>query len=256
MQLPLRFPDRHEEMRRRCRAFQRLPADERVRAMLDTIASGFTLDQEAARDRRTGERRDDQRGHRQPSRVMPDLLEGAVRLCEAARRRNLPHALVGGLATGFRADSRFYRRIALLISVAPARLLVLLNDLKGRGFSGDAPRAVREWTQEHRTRLSFRGVEVNWLKPVIPMYRHVLDRATEETWLGHPVRVASADGLILMKLLANRPQDQFDIENLVAAHRDTLDLGWIRSEWATVAAADDPWMGRLLGLVASRGQGQ
>ena len=104
------------------------------------------------------------------------------------------------------------------------------------------------------TTLSFRGIRIDWLKPVIPLYQHVLDRATEETWLGHPICVASAEGLILLKLLAYRTQDQLDIENLVAAHRDTLDLDWIKSEWATVAATDDPRMVRLVELVGRGGQ--
>lgn len=44
-----------------------------------------------------------------------------------------------------------------------------------------------------------------------------------------------------------------DIEKLVAAHRESLDLKWIRSEWATVAVADDPRMRRLIELVGRGG---
>ena len=61
-------------------------------------------------------------------------------------------------------------------------------------------------------------------------------------------RVASAEGLILLKLLAWRTQDQLDIESLVAAHKDTLDLDWIRSEWATLADPADSRMARLAEL--------
>jgi hypothetical protein len=43
------------------------------------------------------------------------------------------------------------------------------------------------------------------------------------------------------------------IENLVAAHRDTLDLDWIRAEWVMVAALDDPRMGRLVEPVGRPG---
>ena len=77
------------------------------------------------------------------------------------------------------------------------------------------------------------------------MYQHVLDRATEEIWLDHPIRVASAEGLILIKMLAYRLQDQIDIENLVAAKRGELDMEWIRSEWEAVAPLSDPRMLRL-----------
>ncbi len=54
------------------------------------------------------------------------------------------------------------------------------------------------------------------------------------------------------KLLAFRTQDQVDIENLVAAHRDTLDLDWIRAEWQTVTSLDDPRMRRLLEWVSEQ----
>ena len=60
--------------------------------------------------------------------------------------------------------------------------------------------------------------------------------------------------LILLKLLAYWRQDQLDIENLVAAHRVTADLAWSLVEWATVAAADYLWMGRLMALFGRRAE--
>jgi hypothetical protein len=125
----------------------------------------------------------------------------------------------------------------------------LLTELADRGFEFDEQDTIREWTRRHMAVLTYRGIRIDWLKPILPIYQHVLDRATTETWLGHPVRVASAEGLILLKLLADRTQDQLDIENLVAAYRGRLDLDWIRSEWQTVAGLDDPRMQRLEGLL-------
>jgi hypothetical protein len=43
MDLPWRFPDPQDEARRRAAKFQRLPPDERIRLMLDTIESGLAL---------------------------------------------------------------------------------------------------------------------------------------------------------------------------------------------------------------------
>ena len=98
------------------------------------------------------------------------------------------------------------------------------------------------------TVLTYHGIRIDWLKAIIPAYQHVLDRATEENWLDHKIRVASVEGLILLKLLAFRTQDQLDIENLVAAHREHLDLDWIKAEWQTIAPLDDPRMVRFLEL--------
>jgi len=56
----------------------------------------------------------------------------------------------------------------------------------------------------------------------------------------HRIRVASAEGLILLKLLAFRTQDQLDIENLVAANGDQIDVAWIQAEMANARLPGRP----------------
>jgi hypothetical protein len=173
------------------------------------------------------------------------MLDGLAAAADVLAGRQIRYAVIGGMAAGLRSQPRTTKDLDFLLQIPQIQLPGLLDDLTARGFSCDPLTTIREWTQEHMTTLRFHGVRIDWLKPVIPPYQHVLDTATEENWLGHPIRVASAEGLLLLKLLAYRPQDVVDIENLVAAHRDTLDMPWIESEWATVASPDDPRMVRL-----------
>jgi hypothetical protein len=65
---------------------------------------------------------------------------------------------------------------------------------------------------------------------------------------GGGIRVATAEGLILLKLFAFRLQDQTDIEALVTANQSALDIDWITTEWQTVFEPDDPRMQWFLGL--------
>jgi len=187
-----------------------------------------------------------------PAGISRELLDGAVAIADALNQHRLPYALIGGLAAGYRTHARFTRDVDFLLTVPQLTLPPLLDELARRGFEFDQLTAIREWTQHHMTVLTYRGVRIDWLKPVIPVYQHVLDRATEEQWLSYPVRVASAEGLILLKLLADRTQDHLDIENLVAAYEDKLDLDWIKAEWQAIAPLDDPRMVRLLALVQRR----
>jgi hypothetical protein len=55
---------------------------------------------------------------------------------------------------------------------------------------------------------------------------------------GHTVRVATAEGLILTKMVSFRPQDQIDIETLLTANRDTIEVQLIRDEWSPFAESE------------------
>ena len=183
----------------------------------------------------------------EPAGVVPStMIEAVEQLASAFDRFEIRYALIGALAAGYRSRPRSTRDVDFLLSIPSLKLPALLEDLKSKDFDFDPAVAIREWTQEHMLVMSFRGIRIDWLKPPIPAYAHVIDRATEEPWLHRPIRIASADGLIFLKLVAFRPQDQVDIENIVISNRATLDLDWIRTEWQTVASLDDPRMKRLL----------
>lgn len=179
----------------------------------------------------------------EPTDDQRDPLSSALDdLVEVLARAGIAYALIGGLATGFRARPRYTKDIDLLVDVPQVALPALLDRLHDRGFTFDARQVIEEFTRHHMAVVWRDGVRVDMLKPVLPAYRHVLERAVIEPGPATPIRVATAEGLILLKLLAFRLQDQTDIEALVAANRDTLDLDWIRHEWESVFTADDPRM--------------
>jgi hypothetical protein len=179
-----------------------------------------------------------------------DIVVALFQLAEVLERLRLRYALIGGLAVGFRSSPRYTQDVDLILDVPQLVLPSLLEDLQERGFGFDLPTTIREWTREHMTVLSFGAVRIDWLKPLIPLYRHVLDQSRLENWLGHPIHIASSEGLILTKLLAFRGQDQIDIESLLGGNRERLDLDWIRREWQTVADLEDPRMQRFNDMVA------
>lgn len=179
-----------------------------------------------------------------------DLLTALLLSVQALDRRQIRYALIGGVATAYRSRPRFTQDLDFLLDVPQLVLPGLLDDLHARGFDFDTEATIREWTREHLTILSFHGLRIDWLKPLLPCYQRVLEDARPEIVLDWPVRIAAPEGLILMKLLAFRSQDQVDIENLLAANRGQLDLDRIRREWAAIASLDDPHMQRFEEMVA------
>jgi hypothetical protein len=115
----------------------------------------------------------------------------------------------------------------------------LLEELVGDGFEIDVMDVVRRWPVEHFTAFWGGGVRIDWMQPVLPLYATVLNTAEVKPWLDTELRVATAEGLILTKIVAFRPQDQADIEALLIANRDNIDVGLIRREWSAVAVGED-----------------
>lgn len=173
--------------------------------------------------------------------ALPSELSRAVELlAETFATRSIRYALVGGLATLVRGRPRFTQDVDVLLNVPQVALPGLLEDLSKRGFDFDMATVIREYIREHLTVLRFGTVRIDWLKPVLPLYARTIADATFLPWTeGHQVRVATAECLILTKMVAFRPQDQADIEVLLSANRDSIDLEVIRGEWSAVADAED-----------------
>jgi hypothetical protein len=173
--------------------------------------------------------------------ILADELICAVeRLSDCFTARSTRYAIVGGLATLLRGRPRFTQDVDVLLDVPQLALPGLLEELAGHGFDIDITTVIREYVQEHMTAFRFASVRIDWLKPVLPLYAHTIANATLLPWTaGHTLRVATAEGLILTKMVSFRPQDQADIETLLIGNRDEIDVDFIRREWSAVADGEE-----------------
>ena len=173
--------------------------------------------------------------------IINDSLAGVLSvLVEVLQEHKIVYALIGGLAVSVRGRVRSTRDIDLLLDVPQLDLPRLLDDLQQRGFEFNLRTLIDEWSHGV-TQIAWQGrIRVDWLKPVVVPFHHVLQRATEVPLNDQQVRVADVEGLILLKLAAWRPQDQEDVRGLLAKHAGTLDLDWVRQEMSQIAPPSDP----------------
>jgi hypothetical protein len=177
-----------------------------------------------------------------PGALSPTLIEAAEKLRVAFEQGRIQYALIGGLGVGVRSRPRATKDIDVLLAVPQIQLPSLLDKLSENGFSIDQREVIEGFVQHHMTAFDYRGVRIDWLKPLVPAYQHVLERAEPTVVFDEPMRVAKAEGLILLKLMASRPQDLADIAALLASNRGQLDLAWVDQEWCTMfETSDDRW---------------
>lgn len=161
-------------------------------------------------------------------------------LCRLLRQHDINYVIIGGLAVAYQGRARMTRDVDLLLDIPAIRLPGLLDDLAAEGFKFDSRTLIRQWSRDHLTQIHFDRVAVDWLKPVLPVHRTILAHAIVVKDAGQSIRMASPEGLILLKLTAYRPEDQEDIKSILMAHAGRLDLGFVREHFSKLADRDDP----------------
>jgi hypothetical protein len=180
-----------------------------------------------------------------------ELLRSLELITATLGQFKIRYALIGGIAVGFRSRPRATADLDFLLDIPQLTLPALLAALEKQGFEFDLETLIREWTQHHLVVLQFGKVRIDWLKPVLPAYRHVLDTSSIEPLVNQSVSIASAEGLILTKLIAFRLQDKADIANLLAANRNQLNLDWIRGELMLLVDREDARFTEFEAMIAS-----
>jgi predicted nucleotidyltransferase len=175
-----------------------------------------------------------------PQPTADDLQQVLDRLARILNQRGTNYALIGGLGAAVRGTVRTTWDIDLLVAVPQIELPPLLEAIQEDAFDLDVYQAIRSWNEDHL--LEFHGgqVRVDWIKALLPLFQRILERAKWEEIGGRPIRVADAEGLLVLKLIAMRPQDQQDIQGILTANRGSLDLDWVRRKWWAEVEEGDP----------------
>jgi hypothetical protein len=189
-----------------------------------------------------------------------DTADITLRTCENGSRSlvqtldacSVRYAIIGGIATIQHGRVRTTADIDVLLTVPQLVMPAFFTSLQNIGFVVDVNRNIVELRDDGLTTVRFGEILVDMMRPVLPAFSHVLDRAVPTEILGQIVRISDVEGLIVMKLIAFRPQDEADIRDLLAAYRGELDLAYVRSEFASVADANDSRWGKLEDWIRER----
>lgn len=189
-------------------------------------------------------------------RTGPNLHRAFEALVDVLDKHHVRYAIIGGLAMIQHTRVRTTDDIDALLTLPQIAMPAFFESLGAHGFKVELLKNIRELRDEGLTTLQFEGIVIDLMRPALPAYAHVLDRAVDSTILGRSVRVSTAEGLIVMKMIAFRPLDQADIQDLLAAYCDSLDLQFVRSELDAVMEPNDPRRMKFESWVSGRSTGK
>jgi len=161
-----------------------------------------------------------------PRRKLPAPLKDALKAVAAALDA-LPARgmLIGGIAAIMRGVPRATRDIDVTISGGHGPLADTAHVLAGRGLVPRIPNALAfaDANQVLLLRHEPSGVEIDLSLAWLSFEEEAISAAELLDVGGARVPVARPEDLIIYKAVAWRPQDQQDIERLMALHRSSID---------------------------------
>jgi hypothetical protein len=139
-------------------------------------------------------------------------------------------AVIGGIAVIARGVPRLTRDIDIAIAGADVTVAELANELASAGIEPriDDALAFAEESQVLLARHRDSGVDIDVSLASLPFDLEALAAAKPETLGGVRIAIAQPEDLIIFKAVAWRPQDQQDVERLIALHGRDVDLERVR----------------------------
>ncbi len=143
--------------------------------------------------------------------------------------RDVPYAIIGGVAVQRWGEPRFTRDLDLVVLLPPGEEAPVLRQLLAE-FQPRIPDALSFALQRRVVLLTLPGLCNVDISLGLPGYEEqVIARAVDyDLGAGRVVQLCSAEDLVIHKAIAGRPQDLMDIEGVILRQGRRLDVTYIR----------------------------
>lgn len=141
----------------------------------------------------------------------------------------VPFAVIGGIAAGVRGEPRFTANVEAVIGIDVDRALSMIDALVGSPFRPLFPDVAEVVRTAFILPVRHRETEikVDLALGLTGFEQQVIARAPKIPLANRSVPVATAEDMILLKVLAGRPRDEDDIARIVARHGNALDWDYL-----------------------------
>ncbi|NUN48807.1 MAG: hypothetical protein HUU15_08280 [Candidatus Brocadiae bacterium] len=168
---------------------------------------------------------------------MPRISFGELhrRFFETLESAQVPYFAYGGVAVALWGNPRETQDVDAVVVTPDAECPRIVDALTASGFAA-ANRARDLFPIDGWTRLELGGRHADVALGRTPFDRIALDRRVRATIHAVPVWIASAEDLLLYKLIAFRYKDLADAESIVIRQGTGLDRPYL-AQWANQIAA-------------------
>lgn len=155
-----------------------------------------------------------------------ELEAALLEICRTIHESGLPYAVVGGLATAVWGEPRATLDVDVTVWAEESEIPPLLDQLKEQ-FTILVPDPSDFIAQTRVLPLQSTGkVRIDLIFGLLPFEEAATSRAVGVEVAGEQVRFCTAEDLILMKIVSERPRDLEDVRSVILRQR-SLDFEYL-----------------------------
>lgn len=159
------------------------------------------------------------------------LIETLEHMCALLQKKKIPYALIGGFAVTLLAKERFTRDIDFTVQVGVKQFKRFQKTFEDSSdYKIDLVQFLSSKEVPDLVRLSHQSISVDLLYANTKFQKELIKRAHSYPLGKGSIKIASPEDLIVLKLLADRPQDWQDIQSLKESY-PKLNLKYLK-KWA------------------------
>ena len=153
------------------------------------------------------------------------LTQVLAKFSNELEARSLRYALIGGLAASIRGRIRTTEDLDLILLCSLDESLAFVESLEESGFSS----LVDDYEEIARSALliplvhDVSGIQLDLAIGLSGFEQQIVERADPMIIDGSEIFVATAEDVLLLKVLAGRPQDLQDVDGIVNVQADQFD---------------------------------
>lgn len=178
----------------------------------------------------------------------PVVFEALQKSTRVLEELSIRYAAIGGVARNAWGTARATTDIDFDLVVDPPQLEQALSRFHAAGFLADQVHGPADRSDALPDSIFLRtgtpdGVRIDLLLAKTPFQVQAVERAVELAVFGEPCRVITAEDLVIYKLVAFRPRDRLDIEDVLDVQRRKrpIDIAHI-DHWAAEWGVTDRWL--------------
>lgn len=153
--------------------------------------------------------------------------EGLIKFIMILNELKVKYAVIGAIAAGIYSIPRTTYDIDVIINIEKIKFIPFLEKLQDSEFDFNKEHLLKELTEGYLSEVYYKNIRIDIFLPVLPYFNQVIKRAITFNFYGNDLKFATAEDLIILKLISERESDIKDVERIKDI-QENLNISYIK----------------------------